>query len=482
MSNWLDESIYNNNKNAISDDSRTVTYQNLWQEVISCKEKLSNLSVNRIGLLMGNTIEWIVIDLACSLAKITLVPLPDFFSNAQLKNIIITADVDLIISDNCERIKELGLATQILDPNDKLGSIFRRTPTNRTALDGVAKVTFTSGSTSHPKGVLLSQASIESVVESMCSALSSLVNKHFCLLPLSTLLENIAGVYSSLQHGGEIYLTEQISIYSLNTGNTHLLFKFIADKKINTIILVPQILKLFVLWLSHKKQTHHLSFIAVGGAKSSISLLKAAQKLGLPVFEGYGLSEASSVVSLNTPLASKIGSVGRPLPHIKIKFEVDNEILIKTPVFEGYLGDPHPQSINEDGFWKTGDLGYLDEHGYLYLSGRKKNIIITSLGRNISPEWIEAELATFPNIAQAAVVYNNDSLVAIIFTNDANISTQRILRETNEKLPNFAHLDRIIVASSPFTISNSQLSQGGEPIREQILRDYTKTGKNDAII
>ncbi len=168
-----------------------------------------------------------------------------------------------------------------------------------------------------------------------------------------------------------------------------------------TTILTPQLLHALVAAVeAGHPAPQQLRFVAVGGAPVAPRLLQRAEALGLPVFEGYGLSECASVVALNTEGARRIGSVGKPLPHARVKFAADGEILVAGATLLGYTGAA-PLQANE--FWPTGDTGHLDEQGFLHLTGRKKNIFITSFGRNVAPEWVERELTLHPAIAQAAV-------------------------------------------------------------------------------
>jgi len=130
-----------------------------------------------------------------------------------------------------------------------------------------------------------------------------------------------------------------------------------------------------------------LRFVAVGGAPAPEALVEAAWALGIPVFEGYGLSECCSVVALNRPGARKNGSVGRALPGLKMSID-QQEIIVEGPsVMDGYLGGTDAGRV-----WRTGDLGAIDADGYLTVHGRKDNLLVTAAGRNVSPEWIETLL------------------------------------------------------------------------------------------
>jgi len=130
---------------------------------------------------------------------------------------------------------------------------------------------------------------------------------------------------------------------------------------------------------------------------------------GVPVHEGYGLSECCSVVSVNRPGARRAGTVGRPLAGIEATIE-NGEIVVSSPtVMNGYLDEP-PAS----GSWRTGDLGHFDEQGFLIVTGRRDNIIVTAAGRNISPEWIEETIAADRRISRCVLVAERGELVAVV--------------------------------------------------------------------
>jgi long-chain acyl-CoA synthetase len=177
----------------------------------------------------------------------------------------------------------------------------------------------------------------------------------------------------------------------------------------NSLIVLPQILQGFVAASAQGfGLPASLWFIAVGGARTPAVLIEQARAVKIPVYEGYGLSECASVVSLNSPLADKIGSVGKALSHVDIK--IDNGVIkVRGNVFNGYLG----QAANTNDEWlDTGDLGYIDDEGFIFITGRQKNLLISSFGRNISPEWIEAELSLCRSIAQVMVI--GDSLTTFL--------------------------------------------------------------------
>ncbi|CAN0366756.1 unnamed protein product, partial [Ectocarpus sp. 4 AP-2014] len=143
-----------------------------------------------------------------------------------------------------------------------------------------------------------------------------------------------------------------------------------------------------------------------GGAPLAPSVEQRFFDEGVPLYNGYGLTEASPVVTVNTPDAHKIGTVGRPLPGVTVRIADDGEVLVQGPnVMRGYWNDPEATAETlRDGWLHTGDLGSLDADGYLTITGRKKELIVLATGKNVAPSRVEALLCASPWIEQACVV------------------------------------------------------------------------------
>ncbi|WP_431918008.1 AMP-dependent synthetase/ligase [Nonomuraea jabiensis] len=159
-----------------------------------------------------------------------------------------------------------------------------------------------------------------------------------------------------------------------------------------------------------------------GGAPLGVRLGHFFRGVGITVLEGYGLTETSAAATVNLPHALKIGTVGRPLPGVDIRIADDGEILIKGPiVFQGYWRNEQVtrESLTADGWLRTGDVGALDENGFLTISGRMKEIIVTAGGKNLAPEPLEDRLRTHPLISQAVVVGDRRPYTAALITLDA---------------------------------------------------------------
>jgi long-subunit acyl-CoA synthetase (AMP-forming) len=191
----------------------------------------------------------------------------------------------------------------------------------------------------------------------------------------------------------------------------------------------------------------------------------------MPVYQGYGLSEAASVVSLNRPGEECAGSVGRPLPHARVRIAKDGEIVVGGKLFGGYLNGA---TLARDE-WPTGDLGYLDEAGYLHITGRKKTAFATAYGRKVSPEWVETELTSNRTLLQAAVFGEaRPYTVALLVPHPAATSAQinATVAAANARLPDYARIKAWSLADAPFSPHNGLARAPGSLDREAIALRY----------
>ncbi len=469
---------------AIQDGDSALGYADLYARVQHLAGELQAGNINMLGLLADNGIDWAVADLAALSAGIPCVPLPAFFSAQQLVHAIGNSGVDVVLTDQSGRVQEfLGGQGQPLPLKFSGNLAALRLPAHDDAAAlpaHTAKITYTSGTTGQPKGVCLGREAMETVAQSLCEAsAANETDRHLCLLPLSTLLENIGGIYAPLLAGACscILPLRQVGLQGASALDTGVMLQAMHAQRASSAIMVPQMLHALVAALGMGgKAPATLRFIAVGGAPVSPRLLAAAQQYGLPVYEGYGLSECASVVAVNTPGANRPGSVGKPLPHVKLRFADDGEIFVGGAVFEGYLG--LAEKPGDDGYWATGDTGYLDDEGYLHLSGRKKNMFITSFGRNVAPEWVERELTIHPVIANAAVFGEAKpwNVALIVPRNLPGVDRDSAIAEAvaaaNRGLPDYAQVRHWLVVDEPFTVHNGLLTSNGRLRRAEIQARY----------
>jgi long-subunit acyl-CoA synthetase (AMP-forming) len=315
---------------ALDDGQRIVTARELPTLLASEWSWLASLSKHdaRFALLAENGAGWAITDLALHAARAVNVPLPAYFTDRRIAHALDDASIDVIISDDPQRIERLGHRFRLwsISPSSGLLAFVRAwSPAERTPLPpGTTKITDTSGSTGTPKGVCLSAEAMEQVAASLAAATHAFgAARHLCLQPLGTLLDNLAGLLAARLNGAACLLPPS-RVISVNYGavDRDALLRWLTRQRPESVILVPELLQLLVgaieRWLASAgfAEVHRAR-----GAAVAPDLLRQAEALGLPVFEGYGLSECTSVVSLNTPEAHRIGSVGKPLPHAHVRID-----------------------------------------------------------------------------------------------------------------------------------------------------------------
>ncbi len=450
-------------------------YDELITQVHDTAKALAELDVNCVALCADNSPRWLLVDLACQAAGIALLPLPLYFSAQQIDHALTTCAADLLLTDNPATITQYFDGAKQSHPI--AGYYTARRTLNQCAQlpDGSAKITFTSGSTGNPKGVCLTTSHQLAVANSLVDALALPEVRHLCVLPLTTLLENVAGAYAPLLAGGEV-IVPPLGEIGFNGSASFDAQQFLAALQTyepESLILLPQLLSLLV---SAVEQGYplpgSLKFIAVGGARVSPALLARAHTLGIPVYEGYGLSECTSVVSLNLPDDGRLGSAGKVLGHNRVRVE-HGELVITGNCFLGYAGEPsswYPQEV------ATGDMGELDESGYVTLLGRRKNLLISSFGRNINPEWIESELLASTEIAQAIVVGDDQAFCsALIFPRHSDVSAAALAKhidKVNARLPDYAQIKRWCSLPLHTLFAQGFVTANGRPMRGQIIEHY----------
>jgi long-chain acyl-CoA synthetase len=233
------------------------------------------------------------------------------------------------------------------------------------------------------------------------------------------------------------------------------------------LILVPELLQVLISAAKQGWQPpESLQFIAVGGSKVAPALISEARRFKLPVYQGYGLSECCSVVSLCCA-TDDINSVGRLLPHIQARVK-NGELVVTGNTFLGYLEEPETWYQNEV---KTGDLASLTGN-MLYIDGRSKNIIINSFGRNISPEWIEAQLLSTGLFYQAVVIGESKPFcTALLVPVNETLSQGEIMAQVgqlNSNLPDYAQVKYPIILAQLMRSEQGLYTENMRPRRAQI--------------
>lgn len=469
---------------AVTDGFTNLGYAALAHGASALALELRELRPTAVALALENSPAWAVADLALLGAGLPAVPLPAFFTPIQQAHVLRDAGADVLIADDLEKalvtMIAAGLSAEEHLEHTVAGRqifLIRLAGAPKVALPaGTAKVTYTSGTTGSPKGVCLGADAMERVAGSLATAARLRPgDRHLSALPLPTLLENVGGIYAPLLAGAcaVIPTLASVGLQGAACFDAGMLMTALWAYEAGSVILTPQMLQGLVAALETGLPTpKRLRFVAVGGAPAGIRLLERAARVGLPVFEGYGLSECASVVALNTADATRRGSVGRPLPHARVSIAPDGEILVSGATLLGYAGvDQRPPPP----LCPTGDLGRIDADGFLYVTGRKKNMFITSFGRNVAPEWVERELTLQPAIAQAAVFGEGRPWSVAVIVPRGGFDPSAVasaIADANSQLPDYARVGAWLRSDGPFTPANGQLTPNGRARRDAILAAY----------
>lgn len=372
------------------------------------------------------------------------------------------------------------------------------------ALNKTAFIIYTSGTTGAPKGVEITFKNAMAQVDSIGKCFNFGVNDRFLsILPMNHLFELTVGFLSFLSKGTSIYYSQSLKPKDL--------FNIIQEKQITFMIVVPAFLKLLkagiesevnqmpvikkLLFKLNYRLAKFIPFYAIrklmflpihkkfggkfkgyvsGGAPLDVAIGEFFETLGIRVFEGYGLSEASPVVSVNTEKYRKSGSIGKPIPNVQVKIdEKTGEFLVKGyNVMKGYYNRPDltAEVIDKDGWLHTGDVARIDKDGFVFITGRIKSMIVLSGGKKVFPEDIEAVLEASPKFAEVCVFGakrsggqkdgTEDIFVAIVPSQKVLDSVKddeelnKIIREEvktlSRKLSSYKRPSNIIVTKEPF--------------------------------
>lgn len=411
---------------------------------------------DKILLFLPNSSDYVALLFACAISGVIAVPI-DFNSDLEFANKIakITSSKVIFCSvfkqpsfEDLFFIEEIAKVYGSFQPSEKRNKISR---------SDIFEIVYTSGTTSEPKGVILTQENIFSDISYIKNSniLEVRNPSMLSLLPLSHLFEQTVGLFYPMLLNAQISYTE--------SKKSSEIFNAINKQKINALVTVPFFLDSLKAKIVTKvgenpnlikrtgvrKNFGKLKYLIVGGSALSIETERFWKKLGFEVLQGYGLTETSPVLTCNSPIYYKEGTVGRALEGIDLKVE-NKEILAKGGnVFKEYYKNPkQTEEVKKMGWFYTGDFGEIDSEGYLKIVGRKKNVIISSSGLNIYPEDIENVLNKLPKIKESIVLGLDDGkeLVGVVLS-DSEINVEEVKRSANKSLNSSQQISRVILWS-----------------------------------
>jgi long-subunit acyl-CoA synthetase (AMP-forming) len=453
---------------AVSDQHGQLSRRELFARVTALAGDLKG-QPRTIGICAPNGLGWVIAQLACAFAGKIVVPLPTFFSPAQLGHVVRDASVELVLASE----QTTALAAQSGVPTDVI-DIHRLGAGLPDVIDGFGQIIYTSGSTGQPKGVRHQSGQIAWSAAALASATGAgATDSYLSVLPLPLLLETICSIFIPTSLGAYVHFDTALAD-QVGRGDATGIAKAFETHRPTMSVLVPQLLKRWVAELQAVSQTASpsLRYVAVGGAPVPKQVADAAWGLGIPVHEGYGLSECCSVVAVNRPKERRPGTVGQPLEGLSVSID-DGEIVVDGPsVTDGYLGQGPANKP-----WRTGDLGEIDRDGFVTVHGRKDSLLVTSFGRNVSPEWIETMLLADPRIAFCTVAGHGEPHLTVLLipspqgaawlAQATRADILELLSDRCSDAPKYAVPRAYVIVSIEQALSH-QLLSNGRPIRKKI--------------
>jgi long-chain acyl-CoA synthetase len=513
------------------DSCRTISWRDLAGQVRALAVTLQDLGVaagHRVVQYAENRLEWIVADLALHLLRAIHVPVHAPLSGEQVAEQLVDCQARLALVSGPELVDRLVRAEDCLprdvtyltyDPIDARigrrpvtwlpsilaedpgpGSPVEETGWSAAQLESVATILYTSGTTGEPKGVVLNQRNLLSNALAMVSALAiSEADARLAFLPLSHSFARTCDLYTWLASGCELGLarSRQSVLQDCQVIRPTILsgVPYFFQQVQRRLLATPAGDEPGALG---RLLGGRIRICCCGGAPLPDGVYDYFQQRGVPLLPGYGLTEASPVITASTPTDHRRGSVGKAIAGVEIGIAEDGEILTRGPhVMEGYWQKPeHTQESLRGGWLHTGDLGFLDVDRFLFITGRKKELLVTSGGKNVAPLVLESLLLEDPLIAQAMVVGDNRSFLAALIVPDqaglaaelgwegtrrdsgildraearelfrARIAERMATRSAHEQLRAFCLLDR------PFSLEQGELTPKLSLRREVIARHF----------
>lgn len=348
-----------------------------------------------------------------------------------------------------------------------------------------ATVIYTSGTTGIPKGAMLTHRNIITVINDLPSLLPiTEEDVYLSYLPMSHVFERVCGEFYWSHFGGTIAFAESIELMAKNMGEVDPTMMLVvprvldriyakvksgmegasgrAKKLIDWSLYVgkegirtksvgkqPSLGLRAKLWLAEtlvfrklrQRIGPRLRLVVSGGAPATPHIIEFFNAIGINTLEGYGLTETAAPASVNLQHKVKIGSVGPALPSVKVRIAEDGEILLRgDSIFESYYKNPEAtKDAFEEGWFKTGDIGTLDQDGYIRITDRKKDLIINAAGKNIAPQRVEAVIKTVPFVTQAVVFGDKQKHLVALLTLDEHAVTE-FARENNWQFDTYQDL------------------------------------------
>lgn len=448
--------------NAISDDRGQTTYATLGAMAAGLAQVISR-ETNKpsVGVLLPASASFAACFYGALLAGKSIVPINFLLSPQQIAHMVTDSGIDLILTAPPLAEKFTALPAKLLDITQLGAASGAALPSSvkHVADDATAIILYTSGTSGLPKGVPLTHKNLATCVKGCIDHVFRGSNHHFLgLAPLFHSTGFTGTLLAPMQLGAPVTYLGRFSPVATA--------KAIKEQKCDIILGVPAMYGAMLNLKSASAEDFAHTYAIICGGEPLPGNVRVAfqQKYGKPLLQGYGLSETCGPIAVNTPHSMREGSVGQLIPQGKVRIVDENnkplppgqsgEILLGGPsIMHGYLHlpDANKEVMTGDGFFRTGDLGHVDADGYLFITGRAKDMIIVS-GEKLAPRELEEMLIKVPTVAEAAVVGKKDESrgevpVAFVVAREGHAVDANALKEhlkahdvPNWKLPREIHV------------------------------------------
>ena len=372
-------------------------------------------------------------------------------------------------------------------------------------LEDLVTIIYTSGTTGMPKGVMHHYKAFAFAATALLEEINNLGllsdNERFLsFLPLSHIAERMLVEMGGLYAGAPISIAESIEKMPENLRDTQptvflavpliwtrmqaKILQRLPQKRLDTLLSIPYLSDLIKKKIKENAGLSAAKFIISGAAPIPVALINWYEKLGIEIYEAYGMSENCAYSHGNRPGMRKVGSVGITMPEVECKISDEGEILVKSDcTMLGYYKEPEKtkEAITKDKFLRTGDMGEIDEEGYLKITGRIKELFKTDKGKYVAPAPIELELSKNQHIAQICVVGSNlKQPMALVVLEEKNELDKTILEqdllqtlaEVNASLDNHERIAKFVIMHESWTVENNLITPTMKVKRNILEKKY----------
>ncbi len=477
---------------------------------------------SRLAISGRNTAHWIIADLAIAMAghvAVGLYPrqgratLGYVLEHAEVKHVFVgpslmAGDVEALLADLPAGIQTIGLPYPGMPRTQTTWDEFTRghaplqhyTPPSA---DALAMLIYTSGTSGQPKGVMLSNANITFAIDNILRNTMEPLPREvlFSYLPLAHLMERVFGEAMGLAVGAELHFLEKpeelaatlAKVAPTRFSGVPLVYARVQagilgklpQHKLDRLLKIPLVNRWFRKTLRRKMGLQNVESLGCGAAAAPLPMIEWYERLGLPLHQGYGMTETCAYAAVELPGVRRSGSVGKPLPGSGFRLSDDGEIQFRHgAVMTGYFRNPEQTAaaFTADGWLRTGDRGRVDADGFLYVTGRIKDEFKTAKGKYVVPTTIEGAMARNTDLEQLCLCgtgLNQPILLATLNPNgqarnrtDLDTALRADIAAVNATLDDHERIAQCLIVEGAWTPDNGMVTPTGKIRRPVIEAHY----------